>query len=375
MWAQRGSDFKIRFGVNVHDTLPVGSYNLQYNGTTGEFWVSSVVVKSHGKVYDFDESFIARCLQTYEREERNLGVLLYGLKGTGKSVCALQICKRSGIPVIIIDKYYSGMFKFLATIQHEFILLIDEYEKLFKNHEDALLSVMDGALDTEHKRMFILTSNTCAINEFMIERPGRIRYTREYKSLPKSVTVAVVTDMLATNATMAADAVSTGVVSTTLPTPLPTIEEIVKFIGTLNIITIDIVKTVVLEVIAGEALKDLPEFLNVRLIESKVKLEFVKGLRAEGDMCEVAIIEDNSARWVENSTGLPCTPKISKGFVRGSTPQMGYSVYCGGTNIGATVYIDEDRLFTTMYSNDEDDDSFSLAEWKIMYQQNTHDGY
>jgi hypothetical protein len=368
MWAQRGSDFKIRFGVNVHDTLPVGSYNLQYNGTTGEFWVSSVVVKSHGKVYDFDESFIARCLQTYEREERNLGVLLYGLKGTGKSVCALQICKRSGIPVIIIDKYYSGMFKFLATIQHEFILLIDEYEKLFKNHENALLSVMDGALDTEHKRMFILTSNTPAINEFMIERPGRIRYTREYKSLPKSVTVAVVTDMLATLTTPTAD-------TTADAATLPTIEEIVKFIGTLNIITIDIVKTVVLEVIAGEALKDLPEFLNVRLIESKIKIEFVKGLRAEGDMCEVAIIEDKSARWVENSTALPYTPKINKGFVRGNTPQMGYSVICGGTNIGVTVYIDKDRLFTTLYSNDEEDDSFSLAEWKILYQQNNHDGY
>ncbi len=63
----------------------------------------------------------------------NMGVLLNGVKGTGKSVTAKLICNelKNFLPIIIVDKAYEGLPQFISKIQQEVIIFIDEFEKVF----------------------------------------------------------------------------------------------------------------------------------------------------------------------------------------------------------------------------------------------------
>lgn len=97
------------------------------------------------------------------------------------------------------------MFDFLNKIEQEHIVYIDEFEKLFptnpKNPEDVIvkqdkfLSFLDGSTTTNTKRLFIITANS-DVNEFLINRPSRIRYLRNYLSIHPSVVEEIVLDKL-----------------------------------------------------------------------------------------------------------------------------------------------------------------------------------
>ena len=108
------------------------------------------------------------------------------------------------MPVICINTpYTSDDFKeFLSSpVFKDCIIFIDEFEKVYVQDEienpasvTHLLGLFDGAYDTRF--MFILTSNSDQISEFISNRPGRIKYTTKYGYLTAKEAVEIVHDRL-----------------------------------------------------------------------------------------------------------------------------------------------------------------------------------
>lgn len=125
---------------------------------------------------------------------KNTGVLLSGIKGSGKTLLANDLCVRAvaaGMPVLIVSNSFngSGFTSFIKDIEQPALVLFDEFDKVYKDTDDqnGLLTLFDGAGVTN--KMFVLTTNTSGVSEFLLNRPSRIRYHYEYKKLPRETMV------------------------------------------------------------------------------------------------------------------------------------------------------------------------------------------
>ena len=58
------------------------------------------------KVYGLEHDFIDHVMKTFENTTSNLGILLNGTKGTGKTVTAKILANKMNLPVIIVPDNY-----------------------------------------------------------------------------------------------------------------------------------------------------------------------------------------------------------------------------------------------------------------------------
>ncbi|HEY9705284.1 MAG TPA: ATP-binding protein, partial [Allocoleopsis sp.] len=163
------------------------------------------------KIYDIDKDLRELVKKSYESNKSNLGVLLTGNKGQGKSVTAKLICKDLGLPVVMINKPIPSninFIKFLKEIKQDYVLMLDEFGKIFDSSsyneegnkvsyhtQESFLSLMDGALTSEFKTVFLMTSNE-EVNSYLINRPSRIKFVKEYDELPEELFELIVEDKL-----------------------------------------------------------------------------------------------------------------------------------------------------------------------------------
>ena len=190
----------------VVGSLPNTVINLDCDGFGNHFLVEGNKFKLPEKIYSNDKEFIDHVVSVFQKGTKSMAVLLKGKKGLGKSFTSKVICERLGLPVINITKVTNDdMFSFLNQIEQEHIIYIDEFEKLFPNQpkngeevevkQDKFLSFLDGSNTTNSKRFFIITANN-DVNEFLINRPSRIRYLRNYNNIHISTIEEIVEDKL-----------------------------------------------------------------------------------------------------------------------------------------------------------------------------------
>lgn len=155
------------------------------------------------KVYctDRDDRFINKVINSYNLSENGFtGVMLAGLKGSGKTIMAKDIANKSGLPIINIGKdvYPWALKKLVASLEDTKVcFLFDELDKLLEGYDDSeLLQILDGT-NTIGKHLILFTCNdTNEISEYLIDRCSRIRYWKEFSEMSPSLIMEVLNDKL-----------------------------------------------------------------------------------------------------------------------------------------------------------------------------------
>ena len=153
------------------------------------------------KVYSTpeDDNFLERIINRYNKTEYGVtGVMLSGIKGTGKTVTAKRLAVLSNLPIILVDKgfrpwLFQKLFKQLSGI--EFCMVFDEIDKIGEGYDDSfLLTILDG-VNTTGKSLVLFTCNDeSKINRNLIDRCSRIRYWRRFKETSREAVKQVLED-------------------------------------------------------------------------------------------------------------------------------------------------------------------------------------
>lgn len=249
VWLKNGRIFKqVENGIKVIDNLPRRIYNMNFDPDRHEIFLEDYADKFNFdfKIYGMESKLIEHIMKTFNNTTGNLGILFNGSKGTGKTITAKIIANMTELPVILVNNPYPGLDNFIANISCPCVLFFDEFEKTFDRREGEdikLLSIMDGVFNSPYRRVFILTTNELCINENFIGRPSRIRYRKSFGNLQPEVVIEYLNDNLNDKSK---------------------IKEIVEFIDTLEISTIDILKCIVEEVnIHNCPISEFKHFINV----------------------------------------------------------------------------------------------------------------
>lgn len=238
------NDWYLRDISGTKEKLENEIYNLCMNPNTGELYLNRVGGKFEFdfKLYGLKSKLVNQVVKYYSSSKGNLGILLNGVKGTGKTITGKVIANNLGLPIIVVTGKASGLSSFIASINQDLVVMIDEYEKIYsaestrynqetgedEKHADAsLLTLMDGVFTNKYRRTFILTTNEVWLNENMLNRPGRIRYKETFEDLDLETINEIIDDSL---------------------TYTEQKENLITFVKSLKLITVDILKAIITEV-------------------------------------------------------------------------------------------------------------------------------
>jgi len=195
-----GSTYKIFDDtLMTYDKLPVQTYVVRFDRQTGFYLEKYVDISiTEEKIYGVHISKVDKVLNSFQKFNRSLGVILSGDKGIGKSLFAKLLSIKAmeiGIPLIVVDTYYTGIASYLEAITQETMVLFDEFDKTFgevrsqdgeASPQTGLLTLFDGI--SGGKKLYVITCNELyKLNEYLVNRPGRFHYhfRFDYPSAPE----------------------------------------------------------------------------------------------------------------------------------------------------------------------------------------------
>lgn len=270
IWIKNGRILRqVDDNVTTVRELPKKVFNMGFDPQRNEIYLEEFADEFHFdfKIYGMESKLIEHVMRTFENTTSNLGMLFNGIKGTGKTITAKIIANRTNLPVILVNAPFPGLAEFIAKIACPCVLFFDEFEKNFDtNRKDDvdLLSIMDGVFNSPHRRIFILTTNKLYVNENLLGRPSRIRYRKSFGNLSPEVIQEYLDDNLKDKKYAA---------------------EILEFIDTLSISTIDILKSIVDEVnIHDMSINSFKHFLNVEQAKYSYMTEYKSIYDDDDDM-------------------------------------------------------------------------------------------
>ena len=255
-WLKTNNIFKkVNEDFSTINKLPLGVYNV---GLTMEGWYLEKYADEFTfdyKIYGLETEFCEHVIKTFENTTGNLGIMLTGTKGTGKTVTAKLLANAFKLPVIIVKDMggnNQGMIEYFSSFNFDSILFFDEFEKNFSNEDSTILQIMDGVYNIGYRKVFLLTTNQMTVNENLVGRPSRIRYVKKFGNLDLKTVKEYLDDNLKVKEAY---------------------QDLINYIDTLSISTIDILKSIVNEVnIHGiEGLTKAKEFFNVSTLEYHYK--------------------------------------------------------------------------------------------------------
>lgn len=169
--------------LKTYKEIPVGTYSIAFSKMAGFSLVKRDDLAANEKIYGNTADKVRKVLKTFKAMNRNMGVILSGPKGVGKSIFARELAHRGneqGLPLVICEEAFPDVETFISSIEQECIVLFDEFEKTFAETDDYspqedLLPLFDG-LDNG-KKLFVITCNDPSdLSKYLLSRPGRFHY-------------------------------------------------------------------------------------------------------------------------------------------------------------------------------------------------------
>lgn len=194
MYYKLNNEIRIGSQIETFKKLPIGNYLISQTD------VDSVLkplesFKLPSRLYgQFDTE---RFLKAFKTTGKNMGILFTGLKGSGKTLEAKKLCIESKLPVLVLTEALNIglLISFLSSINQEVVVLIDEFEKIFdEEKQEQLLPLLDGVYNS--KILFVLTSNSMNVSQYIKNRTGRIRYLKHFEGIDEETLTEVIADRL-----------------------------------------------------------------------------------------------------------------------------------------------------------------------------------
>lgn len=171
--------------LKTFDQLPAQVYRVGFSQQTGFFLEKIANIEVNEKIYGSHTEKVDKVFKSFEMFERNMGVILSGAKGIGKSLFAKLLSIKAienGYPLIIVDAAYPGIANFISDIEQEVVVMFDEFDKTFRSSKDGdwnpqsdMLTLFDGF--SMGKKCFVVTCNELRnLSDFLVNRPGRFHY-------------------------------------------------------------------------------------------------------------------------------------------------------------------------------------------------------
>lgn len=172
--------------MQIYNELPAQSYQVCFNPNSGFFLEKYSDIEIKEKVYGVHAEKVKKVMDSFHSFNRNLGIILSGDKGIGKSLFSKVLAKTAieeGFPLIIVNTYIPGIADYINSIEQEVVVLFDEFDKTFSTGRNSdglspqteMLTLFDGI--SMGKKLFIVTCNELHnLNDYLINRPGRFHY-------------------------------------------------------------------------------------------------------------------------------------------------------------------------------------------------------
>lgn len=326
--------------LKTYEKLPTQSYVVRFSKFKGFYLEKYVDIEiKEDKIYGVHTEKANKVLNVFDKFNRNLGVILSGDKGIGKSLFAKLLsveALKKDIPLIVVDKFIPGIASYIESIDQEVMILFDEFDKTFgevsagdgeASPQTNLLSLFDGV--SGGKKLFVITCNELdKLNNYLINRPGRFHYHFRFDYPTSAEITEYLMDKL--NEEYYGE-----------------IEGIIAFSRKVNL-NYDCLRAIAFEVNAGISFKDAISDLNIVNLNCytryNVALHYKNGLTAQYKGCCLDMFGD----YIEN---LWLEDKAGNSFVR-----VEFCVSDAEFDINKGVYyIDVDNL-KIVYSTDSCDE-------------------
>lgn len=178
--------------LDIRTELPGKNYTIRFNELAGQYFLEETEpFNIPSKIYGKTQQYCDRIIRTFNKSGRDaqVGALLEGTKGSGKTLLAKLVAVRSGLPTIIVNSPFTGE-KFMRTLQEidqPAVIIFDEFEKLYdSDQQEQILTMFDGVYSLQNKIIIVTCNDRFAVREFFHNRPSRLRYSIHYSGLDES---------------------------------------------------------------------------------------------------------------------------------------------------------------------------------------------
>jgi len=175
---------------SIADGFKPGCYVIKHQMAGPDYFDPVSDVKIPSKIYGNCAKYAHRIWKQFKASNENVGVLLSGERGSGKTLLSKVISHmalQEGVSTILVNDPETGSrFGELMQMIPPSVVILDEFEKIYeKDDQMKMLTVLDGVLTNRH--LFIITANDYSmLDTHLLNRPGRIRYRIKYSGMEEN---------------------------------------------------------------------------------------------------------------------------------------------------------------------------------------------